>query len=83
MLEQSGALAEAFVLGFGLGFVGKDDRGSVLDEIDATLIALTSVWLLVLASRTLKGEGRVAARAEFGGVGRLGGAFRAFHIFRF
>ncbi len=68
------------MLGFRLGLVGKDDRGSVFNEIYATLIALASVWLLVVASGTLKGEGRVAARAEFGRVGRLGGAFRAFHI---
>lgn len=83
VLEQSGALAEAFVLGLRLGFIGKDDRGSVFDEIEATLIARASVWLLVVASRALKGEGRVATRAKFGVFGRLDGAFRAFHMFRF
>ena len=75
--EEAQAAPQFFVRHFRFVLLGGHDRVEVLHEIDAALLAFSTLPLLVMARRTFKAQRHMAALAEAGVVLRRSAAFGA------
>src|ERR1700690_585020 len=77
IFQQAGALLGAIPRAIAFRLLGAENRGDVLQEIDAALLASPAVPLFVFAGGALKAQRGVASRAEPRYVTGLGAAFGA------
>jgi hypothetical protein len=68
------------VLEIRLFLLGSDNSTYVLQKINATSFARTSVGLLMMAGRALKAQRGMASRTEPRNVACFGTALRALHV---